>query len=278
MLYVSEGNGNDDRAGMFGHIDETAPPLPRTDPTLGVGHVPGRQEVVGLMATGGDVVVDVDRVLPDGQAFDGHPEGHDAAFRVTRVVAVEVAVLPRPCGAGPLVEVDGGRRRPRHRRGDGQEQARDDDGGPGGRTGSCHAASVRPDRVRLSSSEGVLPVAPDRHQRPPDVSAGSVAARIGGVPTHRVDGDGGGRSAQGRAPMAGRTVRIQAAAVRPQAAIATANATTPVTCERVCARLAPWPSSHHGSRAVRILPSMGRLLYRWGRRPDRDGRRVLAPA
>jgi hypothetical protein len=55
----------------------------------------------------GEVVVDVDAVLARGQALDGEAEGHDVAFGVRGVVAVEVAILPALPGlVRPLVEVD----------------------------------------------------------------------------------------------------------------------------------------------------------------------------
>ena len=73
--------------------------------------VPVRQEVVRLVAAGGEVVVDPDRVVAGGQPLDGEPERDDAALRVLGVVAVEVAVLPGHVLGGPLVEIDAGARR-----------------------------------------------------------------------------------------------------------------------------------------------------------------------
>ena len=71
-----------------------------------VRDVPRREEVVGLVAAGREVVVDVDRVVAGLEALEGDAERHDAAFGVAGVVAVEVAVLPGLVRAGPLVEVD----------------------------------------------------------------------------------------------------------------------------------------------------------------------------
>ena len=78
----------------------------RADLAGRVRDVPGREEVVRLVAAGREVVVDVDRVVAGLEALEGDAERHDAAFRVPGVVAVQVAVLPGLVRARPLVEVD----------------------------------------------------------------------------------------------------------------------------------------------------------------------------
>ncbi len=71
-----------------------------------LGDVPRREEVVGLMAAGGEVVVDVDRVGARLQALDRQAEGNDLTLVPGRVVLVEVAVLPLVVRVGVLIEVD----------------------------------------------------------------------------------------------------------------------------------------------------------------------------
>ncbi len=68
------------------------------------------------MTTGGEVVVQVDRVLPSSDAVDLEPEGHDAPLLIRRVRPVEVTVLPIRRVVRELIEVDRGvsERRRRH--------------------------------------------------------------------------------------------------------------------------------------------------------------------
>src|SRR4029079_19632740 len=76
-----------------------------------LGVVPRRKEVVRLVTTGREVVVQVDRVLAGRETFDREPERHHVALVVGGVVLVQVAVLPTLTGlVRPLVEVDVERR------------------------------------------------------------------------------------------------------------------------------------------------------------------------
>src|SRR5579884_4168580 len=60
-----------------------------------------------MMATGGEIVIDVNGMLAGGKSLDCQPERNDATFMVDRVVAVEVAVLPAfTWVVRPLVQVD----------------------------------------------------------------------------------------------------------------------------------------------------------------------------
>src|SRR5262249_20947911 len=75
----------------------------------------GGQEVVALMASGREVVVDVNGVLASRQPLNREAKRHGVSLGVGRVVSVQVAVLPGPIGKdrmrpiGELVEVDGKR-------------------------------------------------------------------------------------------------------------------------------------------------------------------------
>src|SRR5207247_4754168 len=78
----------------------------QADGAAGIGRVPGRQEVVGLVATGGEVVFEADLVSARREAFEREPERDDATFRIARGVAVQVAVLRGMFGVPRLIAVD----------------------------------------------------------------------------------------------------------------------------------------------------------------------------
>src|SRR5207245_11401097 len=120
---------------------------------------PGREEVVGLAATRQEVVVEMDRVLPGGEALDRQAEGDHVALAVGGVVPIEVTVLPSLARlVGELVEVDAKRARRCDGRGRGRgprRRALREGTGPGLRLSHRQREAPRPcGQPRLAERNG----------------------------------------------------------------------------------------------------------------------------
>lgn len=73
-----------------------------------LSRIVGREKVVSLVTARGKVIVDMESMRASGEPLDRETERHDIAFGISRIVAVEVTVLPT-AGIGfigTLVEID----------------------------------------------------------------------------------------------------------------------------------------------------------------------------